>query len=285
VKSRLLLNAVLTIAAIALAAYLFLVPPAVEVEPLTPIDAASFDSIRIEGGTEDIRLLREGDRWRMVSPYSAPIDTVAVDRILSRLPPEVHRRYEVDELDLTEVGLDPAAISVTLDGTATASFAFGDNAPGEGFRYLLAEGAVYLATDGVFFLLSSGPMYLLDKRLAPGDALIDRLELPGLTLTRGERGWDRLPDDGAASDADQALIDRWSAAQAINISAADIEHSDDLSPIVITRDDGEVRTLWVDMAADDMVLHDLENGLVYEMPAGSRSAMLGTDRAAEPESP
>jgi Domain of unknown function (DUF4340) len=282
VQSRLLLNFGLAAAVIALAAYLFLVSPPEEfLPPYSGLDTSRADSLRISSG---IHLIRVGEGWRMTAPHDAPADIAAVERIVSRLPPEVHRRYALDELDLADVGLQPPELSadLTVDGV-TMHFAFGSRAPLDGYRYLLADDAVFLTADAVFYLMSGGPSSLLDKHPVSGTAAIDSLQLPGLTLTREPSGWDRQPEDGASSDADQALIDRWVSARAITVTALTEERPDGLDEIIITRAGGEVRSYWVEMGSADLRLYDLDAGLAYELPAGSRSALLGLDRETTAE--
>jgi uncharacterized protein DUF4340 len=283
-RSRLLLNLALLVLAAALGLYLFWVPPAPAVAPPLPdLDAATLTVLSIDTDDGSVELERAGTGWRIVAPYSAAADATAVERILSRLPPPVYRRYAEDEMDLALAGLAPAQLRLTLDGTTT--LAFGSRAPLDGYRYLRVDGAIYLSEDAVYYLLSGGVSSLVDKHPVPTGASIDRIELPTITLTRTELGWDRDPDDGALSDADQTLADLWTSSQAIDVTPAPMSPPLELQRIGIGTDDGWFRELWVDPAEDSLDLYDLDGGLVYEMPGGLRSALLGQDREPAPAAP
>ena len=276
-RSRLLLNLALAMLATVLAVYLFWVPQAPAVEPPLPgLDTTQVTTLSISTIGGSVELMRDDSGWRITAPYLAAANPRAVNRILSRLPPPVHRRYAAEELDLAATGLSPAQITVTLDSDTT--LAFGSRAPLEGYRYLLVDGTIYLAEDSVYYLMSGGASLLVDRHLVPEGAVIDRIELPIITLTRGEAGWQREPDDGATSDADQTLVDRWSSSQAISVIVLPDQLPEDLQRIVIITADGAVRALWSDPAEDGLHLYDLDGGAVYEMPGGLRGALLGLDR-------
>jgi len=282
-RSRLLLNLVMAALAIGLGAYLLWVPAAPEVAPPYPgFDADAATTLRIERiDAAPIALVRREAGWRMVEPFDAAADAAMVQRILSRSPPPVHRRYALGDLDLSLLALEPPEVTLDLDG---AHFAFGTRAPMEGYRYMLADDAVFLADQTLPQLLAMGAAALVDKHpVAPGST-IDRLELPDLVLTRTEIGWSRDPDDGAASDADQAIVDGWTNSQAINVNALPQTTPEGLIQIGLGTADGTFRELWVDPEDDALHLYDLDGGLVYEMPGDLRPLLLGQERAqAAPE--
>lgn len=279
-RQRLLLNAGLAGLVLLLGSYLWLAPGegdgSVPILELQDLDAGTLESFIVTRPGERLELVRDGERWRLESPWSLPADRAAVRRVLGRLPPTARRSYGQDELDLSAVGLGPDTLALTLpDGT---SLRFGDRGAVDGLRFLGVGERVYLVEDGLNYLLAGGAASFTDKRPVPEGRRIEVLALPTLTLTRSAEGWLREPEDAAASDADQALVDRWEGTAALSVApVADVAPLGG-STVRITLDGGELRSFVVETLPDGWRLLDVDAGVRFEMPGAARAALLAEDR-------
>lgn len=220
-NARTRLNFVLLIAVIVLAAALWWLPApeeegAEDRPPLADLDAASAETIRIEGDNPTIDLVREAGGWRLTKPFAAPADDAAVTEIVESLNTGSFAAYDLEGLEPGEYGLDQPAAMITVDD---ARFAFGRLEPLSRRRYVRHDGRVHLIGNTTFYRLQQQPTELVDKRLVP-EAMTPRLlELPEFSLVRNEQaGWDIRPEHpDAGADRFQKLVDHWRRARSIRI--------------------------------------------------------------------
>jgi hypothetical protein len=136
------------------------------------VDKAKAKEISLAAaGGETIRLVKEGQAWKLVAPFAAPADTSAVDSLLTSL-----EKLEADEVvveqaaNLAEYGLDKPSRTVTavVEGApAPLSIQFGAKSPDGSSAYARkgSEPKVYLVPQWVEGTFDKKPFDLRDRDL------------------------------------------------------------------------------------------------------------------------
>jgi len=96
------------------------------------LDEDSVVEVEIDGAKGPIRLARSDQAWRLLAPVDTPAEASTVNALIAAIAAlDVERTLSLDELDLSEYGLDDPAFGVVLvgkDGTRF-SLAVGDATP------------------------------------------------------------------------------------------------------------------------------------------------------------
>jgi hypothetical protein len=136
------------------------------------VDKAKAKEISLAAaGGETIRLVKEGQAWKVVAPFTAPADTSAVDSLLTSL-----EKLEADEVvveqaaNLAEYGLDTPSrtVSAVVEGVpAPLSIQFGAKSPDGSSAYARTGSAskVYLVPQWVEGTFDKKPFDLRDRDL------------------------------------------------------------------------------------------------------------------------
>jgi len=136
------------------------------------VDKAKAKEITLgAAGGETLRLVKEGQAWKVVAPFAAPADTSAVESILTSL-----EKLEADEVvveqaaSLSEYGLDQPSRTVTavVEGSATPlSVKFGAKSPDGSSVYARTGSAprVYLVPSWIEGSFDKKPFDLRDRDL------------------------------------------------------------------------------------------------------------------------
>ena len=136
------------------------------------VDKAKAKEITLgAAGGETLRLVKEGQVWKVVAPFAAPADTSAVESILTSL-----EKLEADEVvveqaaSLSEYGLDQPSRTVTavVEGSATPlSVKFGAKSPDGSSVYARTGSAprVYLVPSWIEGSFDKKPFDLRDRDL------------------------------------------------------------------------------------------------------------------------
>ena len=184
-------------------------------QPLTPIAAEGVSKIVVEWpGSPAITLEKKDAEWALTTPVSSRADRFEAIGATSLASTEVQDTVEGDDINLKELGLDPPGHVVTLNDV---KLEFGGSDALQSRRYVRVGGAIKLIDDPATAALDKDYSDLVSKDLfAPRDELV-KIELPGLTLTRGEDGMWTAPagTPNATPAALQALADGWKNARAM----------------------------------------------------------------------
>lgn len=200
---------------LALAAYFGREKPEPPPPPLTTLNSSDVNRILVRhAGHADIRLEKRKNDWWLVAPVETRAEAVEVGALLDLVTRPSQRRYPVAEMDLVELGLGKPDWVIQLNDVRIE---FGGVDPIEARRYVRLGETVHLIEDPPSAALDADYNDLIARRLLPADARITRIQLPGVTLSRSDKGgWTVTPrpaDKGA--DAAQQLADAWSRAQAM----------------------------------------------------------------------
>lgn len=187
---------------------------------LTPLAAEGVNKILIEWpGSPTIQLERQGGDWLLQAPVKTRADRFEAVGASSLASTEVQSTLDGEGIDLKELGLAPPDHTVTLNDI---KIEFGATEPLQSRRYVRVDGVVKLIDDPNSASLDKDYADLVSKALfASGDELV-KIELPGLTLSRGA-GEEWTVPAGTANATPQALkslAQNWKTVQAMWIEPA-----------------------------------------------------------------
>ncbi|HHJ80919.1 MAG TPA: hypothetical protein ENJ65_04725 [Candidatus Tenderia electrophaga] len=265
------LNLVLLLAVLLLAALVYFEPgkqvPQVDLLSVNPAELQQIE-IKVPGRQEVILQRRQG-QWYLQSPVEVAADAFMVGQILSFLSQPSLQRYPAVDLDLTKYGLQPARVSLVVDGL---ELDFGRVNPLNSHLYVKVADVMHMVLQNeISMLLKDWPDYAARAPL-PKEALV-KLELPGLGLLVHEaQGWRYEGDDAPPSAAQlQGLVEAWGAARAVRVQLLRPRAAE---PVVLTFASGRVMHLSVLWAADELILQRADLGLEYVFDASQAARLL-----------
>jgi len=277
---RLLLNLVLLIAVAALIAVVYFEPGIEAPETpaaLTTLDRAAVTRIRVERADDALELERRGEQWWVLGEPELPADPLQVDNLLRMTAATPRRSYATTELDLKQLGLDPAPVTVRFDDTAIA---VGGTDPLEGLRYVQVGGRVALIPDEYHNTLQGKRTQLASRRLLPEGADIIALALPERRLRqRDDGGWDIDPPlEGISADAAQKLVQAWQHASALWVSA--YTAAEGATPVSVELADGTTIAFELRRSDRGVELARADLRLQYNLPEATANSLLELERPA-----
>jgi hypothetical protein len=282
VRSRWLINLALFGAVIALG-YLLLIAEnetAAPAEPLTALAPEAITEIEIrKPGAEPVRMIKTGGRWQMTAPVAIAADEARVRPILGLLKAASRARFNPADLDLARFGLSPPLLELSLSGQ---TFAFGDEQPLDGSRYLLHDGRLHLIEDTVFFQLNAPFTYFVSPKLVPDNGEPSRIRLPSQVYTRGADGWQAEPPLPGGRDA-SAVIQAWQVTEALTVRPYEAQPPQ--GEIALEWPDGRVLTYAIIAPAPQLVLARPELGLQYHLDSFQARQLLLAPEDVQAESP
>ena len=133
----------------------------------------------------EIKLVKEHGAWRLTAPVAARVDRFEALNFGNLATTEVKETLSADGLDLKQIGLDPPERVITLNDRRIE---LGGTDPIESRRYVRLDGTVMLIDDPVSAAFDREYHDLVSKELFAAGEEIVGLELPGMTLARGDAG-------------------------------------------------------------------------------------------------
>lgn len=186
--------------------------------PLTDLEAAQIRSIRLQRPPRpELTLTRAGDHWNLQGDTPLRVDGARVEQLLRLAGETPLRSYPAGELPAERIGLGGDAAQVTFNDAVVLRF--GTTDPLDHQRYVQVGDRIYLIPNRYQPLVEARREFWLSRRLLPPDSRILSLALPGLTLTRDDRGhWQPEPDaPDLTTDALVELVQRWERAEALEV--------------------------------------------------------------------
>lgn len=284
-NTRLTLNLLMLLGVLALLAVVYFKPGIEEpkaLPPLTALDSASIKRIDILRGKTAITLERRDGGWWIAGDKPVAADPVQIESLLGLASVVPERSYGASEVKLAELQLDPPQTTLRLD---TAEFQFGMTDPLQGLRYVRVGDRVHLITDRYQNILQGQRTQLASRKLLPEDADIVALELPGVKLTKNDKGWTVEPaSEKLSADAPQKLIDAWKQASALWVRS--YQKAAGGKPVSVTLADGRKLVFELRQAEGETLLARPDIDLQYQLPEESAQPLLeleseGVDAAAE----
>ncbi len=290
------LNIVLAVAGLGLGALLWFSREKPEVLPsLTALTSDAVSVIELAHPEAAlIRLAKQDGAWQLTAPVSAPADEFEVASLVNLARLDVKRSLAVADADLKELQLDPPNYTVKLNDQVLA---FGGTEPIEHRRYVRTGDSVALVLDPPGAALDSDYSDLVAKQLLRPGAQIQRIELPGLTVSRKEAGgWLAEQQPDASADDLQALVDAWRNLRAMWNGARPADAGEAGEPVSIVLADGVLDLRIVEREPQLKIDHpaigvrytvsraELDKLLKLPEPTTNIDNDTGNDTAADPAS-
>ena len=247
--------------------------------PLTPYKPEAVERIAIEHpGAPAIRLEKKDGHWQLVEPVRAEADEFEVNALIGLADRET--KLKVEGGAAKELGLEPANFTLTLNDRAIA---FGGVEPLEYRRYVRLPEGTFLIEDPPGAALDKEYADLVSKDVLPKGAAIERLELPVLTLAKGESGWTMTPaDPKATTDQMQKLVDGWAGARSMwNEMARDAKV--DGERVKVTLQGGATRELVIAAREPQFKLHRPDLGATLVLSKALADELLKLPPPVEPK--
>lgn len=212
--------------------------------PLTALSAAAVTHISIEHPNEPtITLEKKGAEWQLTAPVQAPTDPFEITSLVNLATQETKRTLKVADVKLADLKLDPPQFTITLNDQ---KLEFGDTEPLEYRRYVRHGDSVALIDDPSGTAVDADYSNLVAKELISPGVDIDKIEVPGLSVSRSAgKDWSATPaSDAATGDALARFVQAWRAARSMWNAAMPADGGKG-EPITLTLKDGVVHLVLV----------------------------------------
>jgi hypothetical protein len=224
-----------------------------------------------------VALERDGQTWRITSPFTARAETFQVERLLSVLEARSSVRYPAT--DLARFGLDRPQATLTVEDQ---SFAFGAINTTTREQYVMTGGAVYLV--GIAFgaaLPRSADALLARELLAPGEIPL-RFDLPDFAVAFENGTWTVTPAvPDLSADERNEWVDAWRQASAMSVSRIDKPRS--TQDIRIALKDGRTLHFGIVKREPELVLVRVDEGTQYLFVPDVARRLLSPPGSSSPE--
>jgi hypothetical protein len=216
-RSRTLINIVLLVLIVLLGSYVYITSQQ-ETEStasilLTQLPADDVTQILIQHNQRQLELSKTNNRWHMLQPINIEANNFRIDTLLKLLKTVSHAAYPVAELELSKYGLSKSDTSISFNDI---TIEFGITNPVNSYRYIRIGDTVHLVDDHYYPLLSSQTGTLVARELIAGDAVIEKLVLPELTLYKDENSlWQS--SGNTEPDAISETLHHWKNSQAFGV--------------------------------------------------------------------
>ncbi|MCF6322945.1 MAG: DUF4340 domain-containing protein [Gammaproteobacteria bacterium] len=243
-RARGLLNLLLLLVVVGLAALAYLRPGLDEPLPATLSQALpeQVQRVKIERpGRETITFVRSESGWQLTAPISLPANPFRIEPLLQLRRAESHSSFPAVEGALSQYELSSPQIWLSLDGER---YAFGAVEPLNGYRYVLLGQTVHLLSDRVqHYLLMSPYDFVALELLSPQSELVEV----------------RF-DHRVVSD--ELTLEAWGEAHARRVSRYEVPDSDGES-LTLILSDGSALPLDILLREPEFILGVPERGVRY----------------------
>ena len=223
---------------------------------LLPLSLAEVNSVVVErkqdGLEAKLEFKREGDQWRLVQPQQIAANPVKVRQLLTLLDEKVESSYPSAGKDLSAYGLDPAELSLSINGY---KLVLGNTNPVSNNRYILNAGQIQLVNEAVYSLLQEAWVNFVSLTVIPAPFNLTAVQLP--------ESFAELPQ----------LVSHWKNAEAIRVETFDPQKLTPEMQKLVLQSPAETRELVIVSLKDEIVLADPAKQLAYVLPI-SQAAQL-----------
>lgn len=213
-RSRLITNLLLLLAAIILGLFLFIDDiDKNDTKKLSTVSADSINQISIYHKQREVLLKKIDSTWYLIKPVEITANQFRIKTLLNILNADSHAQYNADSIDLKKFALDKAETYIEFNDTRIN---FGISNPINNYRYVKIDNTLHLIDDLFYPLLSSQTGTLVARELLPATTQVTKIVLPEHTLARDENGiW--KSDKNILSDAIVETIYQWQHLQAFAV--------------------------------------------------------------------
>ena len=255
---------------------------AIEHQPaLTALDPNAIRTIRLANpDSAEIVLQKTTSGWQMKAPVDIAADLVRIADLLSIAGRETRGSVDINAVQLADLGLEPARHTIALDDTVIA---IGTLEPLKRSRYVMKAAAmpdrqVKLVDDFPVETFDGEFTDLVNKALLPYEAVMTRIDLPNLTLSRDTitNQWRPEPaNDAASPDAIMRLVDAWHTVLAVATMPPMIDSDvHDKADVTISLDNGQRLGFRIVDKAGAPFLQRLDLPISYQLASADRERLL-----------
>ncbi len=231
---------------------------------LLPLSLAEVNSVVVErrqdGFDAQLEFKREGDQWRLVQPQQIAANPVKVRQLFTLLDEKVESSYPSAGKDLSAYGLDPAELSLSINGY---KLVLGNTNPVSNNRYILNAGQIQLVNEAVYSLLQEAWVNFVSLTVIPAPFNLTAVQLP--------ESFAELPQ----------LVSNWKNAEAIRVEAFDLQKLRPEMQKLVLKGATETRELVIVKLSDEIVLADPTKQLAYVLPISQATALFPTKTSLE----
>ena len=191
-----------------------------ETPPITSLNKDQLRRIHLNRPVrDDLVLIKNAAlNWIIERTPELPADNFQINMLQRLAEQKAVRSYTASELDLTQLQLTPPQATVILNDTAIE---FGQLEPLQGLRYVRVADQVHLIPDLYLQLIEASYTQFVRRRLFDENIRFASIAVPGFTVVNSDQGWTVEPPQEVSADELQQFAERWQAATAVNIQAAD----------------------------------------------------------------
>jgi hypothetical protein len=246
-------------------------PPPPASKPLLgnylPGEVSSLSILR--QGRQAIRLEKDEQSWRMLSPYATQADTARINSLLAMYSLEISTELESSQIQLDQFGLKEPALQVVFN---EQSLSFGDTQPVDKRRYVMTNGRVFLVADSNFQLLNSSSTSYIDRHLIPKTATPSKIMIGDRIIEKTAQGW--IDSKQPETELVNELLRQWKKAKANWITVAEAGMPEG-TPVSVTLSEQQGLVQYIaQKRASGIVLVHADLGLEYHL-LHSAVAQLG----------
>lgn len=231
---------------------------------LLPLSLAEVNSVVVErrqdGFDAQLEFKREGDQWRLVQPQQIAANPVKVRQLFTLLDEKVESSYPSAGKDLSAYGLDPAELSLSINGY---KLVLGNTNPVSNNRYILNAGQIQLVNEAVYSLLQEAWVNFVSLTVIPAPFNLTAVQLP--------ESFAELPQ----------LVSNWKNAEAIRVEAFDLQKLRPEMQKLVLKGATETRELVIVKLSDEIVLADPTKQLAYVLPISQATVLFPTKTSLE----
>lgn len=231
---------------------------------LLPLSLADVNSVVVEyqqeGGETKLELKREGEYWQLLQPQQIDANPLKVRQLFTLLDETVESSYPSAGKDLSAYGLDPAELSLSINGY---KLVLGNTNPVSNNRYILNAGQIQLVNETVYSLLQETWVNFVSLKLVPESFKLNAVQLP--------EGFTELP----------SLLSHWKNAEAIRVEAFDPQKLTPKMQKLVLKGATETRELVIVKLTDEIILADPTRQLAYVLPISQATALFPTKTSLE----
>lgn len=279
-RTRLLINLILLLGVLALAAFYWFKPSGTEqtLEPISAIEPGSIERISVERpGEPTINLEKQDGDWQLLAPLQADADDGRIDSILLLPLSASASRFSASDQQLARFGLEPAQLTITFDSEA---FVIGEPHPlNEQQRYVLYDDQIHLIDSRLYQRLNAPLTYYINPSLTPGGSELTRIRLPGGVLSRRGEDWHSVPE--RFSETPDNVAAGWQTARASYVKTHDSDTSEYGNEVTLEFAEHEPIRYQLFEIESQIVLARPEQGLQYHLRNDMAADLLLIEKTAE----
>jgi len=244
-------------------------------EPLiTTLAGFAPESIRqiliSRAGMDEIVLAKPAMDWHMNSPVQVRANPFRINSILALAEAPALALSGPESVDLHQLGLAAAAVTLVLDGHV---FAFGHTDPIGGGRYVMYNETVYIIEDNLYQQLLQDPGFFISTRLLDTDSRLVRINYPGFELHNRDNVWVPVGDNiKQSADELKQLVSNWTDLEASRVTTSRNENYP-VDIVLVTEADGQIE-LSVAATPSGLILTRKDRGLDYWFSPDTAAQLL-----------